>query len=473
MSLAVNFYTFSKRINSTARPSTPELSVQAVLKDNSGVSEPVLEINMTNNPGNLNYAYIPQFSRYYYVNDWVWILGRWEVSLSVDVLATFRPTIGSTNKFVLRSAYEQNKAINDIFYPMLARKNIYKQEINTRFANIISNGIFVLGVVGTDGSGLYGAVTYYALYPAELLSLLNFIFPLYTGDFSTDVLTYTEQSIIRSVYDPFDYIVSCKWFPIYYGTPFESSGTLISFGNYQSNIRGYRLKNINSWDSGDFQVALPTNFVNLEAKYRTEPNCTITAHYEPWGIIELDSGEITTYSSIDVVVIPDYITGKAILRVYEGTATNKYKLLHESIANLGIPLTLAKQSVDISGFAQNAISGVFDAAKVASGQILNGGISALGNVIGAVSALFPKLSGISGSTGQFAGLDGIFTLIVEMPIYGNENPAEFGYALYANRTLGDIPGYIKCADGDITIGGAYKNEIEELSQYLTNGFYFE
>ena len=128
MSLAVNFYTFSKRINSTARPSTPELSVQAVLKDNSGVSEPVLEINMTNNPGNLNYAYIPQFSRYYYVNDWVWILGRWEVSLSVDVLATFRPTIGSTNKFVLRSAYEQNKAINDIFYPMLARKNIYKQE---------------------------------------------------------------------------------------------------------------------------------------------------------------------------------------------------------------------------------------------------------------------------------------------------------------------------------------------------------
>ena len=60
--MTVNFYTFSKRQNSTASPiSAAAESFSCTLKDSSGVLRPVLEIykQATWNPTALNYAYIP------------------------------------------------------------------------------------------------------------------------------------------------------------------------------------------------------------------------------------------------------------------------------------------------------------------------------------------------------------------------------------------------------------------------------
>jgi hypothetical protein len=46
------------------------------------------------NPAPYNYAFIPQFNRYYYIDDCVSVRnGVWELSLSCDVLMTYRGAI--------------------------------------------------------------------------------------------------------------------------------------------------------------------------------------------------------------------------------------------------------------------------------------------------------------------------------------------------------------------------------------------
>ena len=64
----VIFYSHLKRSNSTKLPSGGT-EIACVLKDDCSVISPVLEIKTATLP-DYNYAYIPDFGRYYYVNDW-------------------------------------------------------------------------------------------------------------------------------------------------------------------------------------------------------------------------------------------------------------------------------------------------------------------------------------------------------------------------------------------------------------------
>ena len=47
-----------------------------------------------------------------------------------------------------------------------------------------------------------------------------------------------------------------------------------------------------------------------------------------------------------------------------------------------------------------------------------------------------------------------------------------GRPLMERRRIGDIPGYILCADADISIAGTAV-ENSAIKQYMTSGFFFE
>ena len=67
----VQFYTHKKRNNSLKLP-TDGVIIACALKDNCSVTSPVLELKTEGYPA-YNYAYIPDFARYYYVNDWFFL----------------------------------------------------------------------------------------------------------------------------------------------------------------------------------------------------------------------------------------------------------------------------------------------------------------------------------------------------------------------------------------------------------------
>ena len=86
------FYNFTKRKNSTEIPTTFGTPIDILLKDSTSLSAPVIELRVDGKPS-YTYCYIPDFSRYYFINDWNDNKGRWSCSLSVDVLASYKDSI--------------------------------------------------------------------------------------------------------------------------------------------------------------------------------------------------------------------------------------------------------------------------------------------------------------------------------------------------------------------------------------------
>jgi len=115
MSFPVHFYSFAKKVNSTARPTGTPVSYNFVLKGPNSILSPVIQLALpiTQAP-NWNYCYIPIYDRYYFVSDWDWSENRlWYASCQVDVLATYKTVIGNKQYYVLRSATEYNPDLID------------------------------------------------------------------------------------------------------------------------------------------------------------------------------------------------------------------------------------------------------------------------------------------------------------------------------------------------------------------------
>ena len=77
MSFQVSLFQFSKKENSTGRPAAGSGAYfSCVLKDGTGVLNPVITLDMGLNesPTKYNYAYINTFGRYYFINEWINII---------------------------------------------------------------------------------------------------------------------------------------------------------------------------------------------------------------------------------------------------------------------------------------------------------------------------------------------------------------------------------------------------------------
>lgn len=95
----ITFYNITKRLNSTARPSGSGTVYSCVLKENTSILSPVLKLQLSTKP---DYNYFKFDDRYYWITDIISITNDiWQISGTVDVLATFKGHINNTSAFVL------------------------------------------------------------------------------------------------------------------------------------------------------------------------------------------------------------------------------------------------------------------------------------------------------------------------------------------------------------------------------------
>ena len=200
----VYLYNFQKRRNSTGRPSTPENpTVTCKLKDGCSIAKPVLEISSTitglNSLSHTNYAYIPDFERYYFITDWV-LTGTIGVAYLVsDPLASFRPDILTQQLYVLRASANYDGFIRDTKYPVKAAYpsigTIYDMRSNPLQPASQSYGCFVIGVVGKGTT--FGSVDYYAMSYLVFIQLMNKLFNLTTqwADGGSDLADGLKKAI--------------------------------------------------------------------------------------------------------------------------------------------------------------------------------------------------------------------------------------------------------------------------------------
>ena len=113
----------------------------------------MLIVNATGAIANNNYAYIPNYQRYYYVDSvTVGRNGMYVVQLSVDVLMTYADAIRNLSATISR---QENIGINDIvdsLLPLQNRKELAVIEFESSEFNITnantSSYNFVLNVAG-------------------------------------------------------------------------------------------------------------------------------------------------------------------------------------------------------------------------------------------------------------------------------------------------------------------------------------
>ena len=149
----VDFYTFSKRINSTAQP-TGGASYSCVIKSPSSVTAPSISIvwGGSGNPSAYNYAYIADYGRFYWVNNWTFADRQWTADLSVDVLATYKSQIGAASKYVLRAASDYDYKVIDRLYPAKADNYYAVGSGSWGFSTLSVGGVYIIGVIGAGNT---------------------------------------------------------------------------------------------------------------------------------------------------------------------------------------------------------------------------------------------------------------------------------------------------------------------------------
>lgn len=470
----VKLYTFSKKVKSTARPSTDGATFNCNLKVATDIISPQLEFANVSNIFDYNYAYIEVFKRYYFINNWTFDRGMWIASCVVDHLATLKPYIASSDLYVLRSSAEYDGNIIDTKYPSTTNFTYQIQTFTpfTPAVPTISDGRFVVGVVSKNAN--YGSLEYLAFDLAGMTQLLSY---LVDDDFlsSKGFVNNAEGFTIafqKSIINPFQYIKSCVWIPtaLLGGGTYQESTTIFS---WTIPVRSLRLSLPYAKITRTItdiikhpQTASRGNFVNIE------PYTQAYLRVLPFGFISLNTAELSKATSMELIVNTD-IQGYSKLSIKMNDI-----IVKEVTARVGVPLELSQVTSEKAEAVAGILTGIVLAGagySMGLPELIVGGAGGFGGGIGsAVNTIMGHRElKSSGSNGSFVDLTEnagyiyyIFSDLVDADNSNNGRPlckvrkpsALGGYMLIEH-------GLIECPYTDI--------EKERTRIDLESGFYFE
>ena len=464
MSIAVNFYKFNKNPNSTKRPNTIDKTYECLLIEPTSVVNPNIAIVDNSAPHKYNYAYIPEFSRYYFVNDWNYAGGRWLASLNVDTLASFKDEIGSSTQYILRSSAEFNGDIVDNLYPTENSPNIvevgdaYDDETGNPFISDLASGIYVVGIINNDVDAV-GAVSYYKFSNTQFRYLCRAL--MQDANWAFSGIQEIGAELFKSLFNPFQYIVSCLWFPFTSAFP----GTFVEkipYGWWELPVAATRISTQTRLATASFIPPKHPQAANRGAYLNAAPYSRYKLVWPVFGVFPLDANVMSTCTRLRAECWVDAVSGKGCLQIFSDMGNDALFTSTQTI--VGVPIQLAQVASDYIGAATSVASGVADFARLD----IAGGISAIGN---AVKSAMPQVS-TQGSNGMIASYH--FRPYLECEFYrivegSNEN---HGRPLCKERVVNTLPGYLLIANAELE-ASCTAIELDTIKNYMNGGFFYE
>ena len=470
MAINVNFYQLAKKENSTLQPTGSGNSYTCVLKDSCSIENPEIELNAK--PTNwYNYAYIADFNRYYYVTNWSYFRGIWTAELKVDVLASFKTTIGSTTKYVLRSAHSYDKEIKDTLYPLKSETvKMVSSGTLYNWATNFSGGTFIAYINNGNVDSGYGSLNYMYFTPTQFGQLLNALYPTSTDTYH-DVFTTDVYNIFAGVLlNPIDFITKVFWVPVTL-----TAGSLpTTFGNYVAltgNNQPVYHGNLSSYkQTQTLNLTVPKRSDTVRGAWaNTSPFGTYYLYYAPFGIIALDSNHLIGANSIDIVSTLDLTTGELKISIYTiGDYGSVLDRIYSGTSRVGVEIPVDKAKSEGIQTLETLLGVGSVVVDTLTGNYA-GAVADITGTIGSMGEAPPKSGGPS--TGLNALEDTVY-LYYEYFEFADEDNVNRGRPLCQNVQLSTVPGYILCAEGNVGINGT-SNEQEQIKQYLERGFYYE
>lgn len=143
--MVIDLFINSSENNRVSKVLSDKLEITGTLRGETNVVNPEILIEHAN-PTRYNYAYIPEFHRYYFIKDFTAVRnGLWQVHLAVDVLETYKTEIKGMLAIIDKNETVGNNYFNDGSFVLDSRA--YNQIIN--FSNGFNdNGEFILITAG-------------------------------------------------------------------------------------------------------------------------------------------------------------------------------------------------------------------------------------------------------------------------------------------------------------------------------------
>lgn len=498
MAFNVIFYAVNKQHNSTALPSGSGSTYSCTAKEPLSIMSPTIVLRMSGgaagNPVAWNYAYIPDFRRYYWITDWVNEGPNWAASMQVDVLASFRSAIGSSTIFVTRSAYSFNGNIPDGAYPITNRE----RQVKVTFPNLFYNdgglgyGFYSMGIASKS------SVNYYLLSPSQMTELMQYLF---SDSYYADALDalglnglYPEAKI---AVDPMQYIISClyipallagpKTHPAFHWNPTEGAPR-VTVGLVSTPVTGVHISSTDSTDSThidiNFDTEIGADFWHPQASERgdflnSSPFSTYTINIPPFGLVEIPAIEFATASKLRINYTIDFKTGGGVIDIIKNTGLPSESIISHMCGSFGVEMPLARIATRGSslfndlGILVGGISAM--APGISSGNpaaVASGLMSVLGAGIREHVEANKPYTTIHAGAGDGALLMGDPYIMATQRYVSDDNYASMGRPLMSRRQISTIPGYLQGDPSGLAISGATAEELSRIRAFISEGMYY-
>lgn len=508
--MQVQFGTDGKRINSTKIP-TLDTTVTCVLKRPCTVENPVLDVS-TFNP-RWSVAYIPDFHRYYFVSNIESISNSiTRYHLTVDPMASFKQRILAHSLYVVRSqSAGSNKLVDPYATHTADNPNIYQMTFPqdlpgsdpSYIGNFSQSGCYIIQTAGkgTDTSIGQGVNTY-LIGASGIRTLMNGLFT---------ESTYTAAGVTvagaeKTFFNPFQYIVSCRWFPI--DTSAVSIGdtdVAVRFGWFAISANAIHARYVTSptvISNTDFSLPSLVDWTASSPEYSR-----YILQVPGFGSMEIDPA----FAGLPLYchIVADLLTGGARCEIRQQTTSGVYNTMDDPVLTSangywGVDVLLTQLASDGSSLASNVINsmmsgitgGEMGAADLYSGYLGSGaadssGANAISKVISALDAvplvgsmfkkglqnlLQPSLSvnGAVASTSAFMHINGKLRLTIKHydVLEPNMNDVA-GLPCHRKLLLSTLTGYTQCNNASVSIQSATIQEKLTIKKYLEGGFWIE
>lgn len=144
--MTIEFCNNSSPVNAVYKTTDLVISLTGTLREESSIINPVITVSgIDDYVSSINYAYIPEFARYYFVTNIESVRnGLWRVSMHVDVLYTYSEDILSNYAIIERNENEYDLHLNDGLFQTQQNPRIAQYPFPSGF----NTWNFVLAVAG-------------------------------------------------------------------------------------------------------------------------------------------------------------------------------------------------------------------------------------------------------------------------------------------------------------------------------------
>lgn len=135
MSFNITFMNNQEELNKITKRPSSVMTLTGHLREETNIVNPVINIEYEGTLTNVNYMWIPEFHRYYFITKIESVrTGLWRVYAHCDVLKTYAEGILGTPCVVARNEKQYNLMLNDSYFKVYANPRLQVANFPNKFS---------------------------------------------------------------------------------------------------------------------------------------------------------------------------------------------------------------------------------------------------------------------------------------------------------------------------------------------------